>query len=75
MRLDRTFSLGKAIRLAIVAVGLLSTQALGPVNADQGRCAPEGLRPVGSCERRLQDCINGGTDPTTCWNAYWRCTG
>jgi hypothetical protein len=75
MRLNRTLSLGQTIRLAIVAAGLLSTQALVPVNADQSRCAPGSLRPVGNCERTLRDCINGGTDATTCWNAYWRCTG
>lgn len=39
MRLNRTLSLGQTIRLAIVSAGLLSTQALAPVNADQDPCA------------------------------------
>jgi hypothetical protein len=36
MRVNRTLAPGRAIRLAIVTLGLVVTHALVPVNADQG---------------------------------------
>jgi hypothetical protein len=90
MKLSGKRTLGRSIRLAIVSIGLLSTHALVPVNADPGldaglaasagltgRCevsASAERRPIGSCEKTLADCLNGGGDSTACWNAYWRCT-